>query len=179
MKNRNSSRRKFIEKSAKLGAGMYLMGLGACSSPSTEKKVQDDKTSGPWFSISLAQWSLHKMLQAGELSNLDFAAITREKFNIGAIEYVNQFFEKGTDKDYIKELNKRAIDSDVKQLLIMIDGEGDLGDPDDNARKKAVINHYKWVEAEKTLGCHSIRVNAFGEGPSSRIMAATLPMESG
>ena len=42
----------------------------------------------------------------------------------------------------------------------MCDAEGDLGDPDDAKRTQAVENHYKWVEAAKFLGCHSIRVNA-------------------
>ena len=42
----------------------------------------------------------------------------------------------------------------------MIDGEGNLGDPDENKRAQAIENHHKWVLAAKTLGCHSIRVNA-------------------
>ena len=48
----------------------------------------------------------------------------------------------------------------VKTLLIMCDGEGNLGDSDDKKRTTSVENHYKWVEAAKELGCHSIRVNA-------------------
>ena len=46
----------------------------------------------------------------------------------------------------------------------MIDREGNLGDPNTDKRTKAVENHYKWVEAAKTLGCHSIRVNARSGG---------------
>ena len=46
----------------------------------------------------------------------------------------------------------------------MIDGEGKLGDPNDEKRKTAIENHYKWVEAAKFLGCHSIRVNAASSG---------------
>ena len=48
----------------------------------------------------------------------------------------------------------------MKSVLIMIDGEGDLGDPDEAKRQEAVDNHKPWVEAAKFLGCHSIRVNA-------------------
>ena len=43
----------------------------------------------------------------------------------------------------------------------MCDNEGSLGDPDNQKRQKAVENHYKWHEAAKYLGCHSIRVNAY------------------
>ena len=61
-------------------------------------------------------------------------------------------------------MNQIAKDFDVKNLLIMCDNEGNLGDPDKKNREKAVENHYKWVNAAKTLGCHSIRVNAKSEG---------------
>ena len=52
----------------------------------------------------------------------------------------------------------------VKSLLIMVDEEGDLGNPNADQRKQAVENHFKWVDAAAILGCHSIRINAFGEG---------------
>jgi sugar phosphate isomerase/epimerase len=46
----------------------------------------------------------------------------------------------------------------------MCDQEGNLGNPDAAARQTAVENHFKWVEAARTLGCHSIRVNAYSSG---------------
>ena len=114
------------------------------------------------FEISLAQWSLHRSLYAAELDHLDFAKISKENFGIDAIEYVNSFFfEKAEDKSYLREMKNRADDYGVKSLLIMCDNEGSLGDPDNQKRQKAVENHYKWHEAAKYLGCHSIRVNAY------------------
>ena len=114
------------------------------------------------FEISLAQWSLHRSLYSGELDHLDFAKISKENFGIDAIEYVNSFFfEKAEDKSYLREMKTRADDYGVKSLLIMCDNEGSLGDPDNQKRQKAVENHYKWHEAAKYLGCHSIRVNAY------------------
>ena len=65
---------------------------------------------------------------------------------------------------YLAELNQRSQDEGVKNLLIMVDGEGKLGDPDDKRRTQAVENHYQWVDAAKYLGCHSIRVNAGSDG---------------
>jgi len=38
------------------------------------------------------------------------------------------------------------------------------GDPDAVKRQTAVENHYKWVEAAKFLGCHTIRVNGYSSG---------------
>ncbi|QGJ69949.1 Xylose isomerase domain-containing protein TIM barrel [Planctomycetales bacterium 10988] len=152
------SRRRFLQTTATLAAGATL-GLGASPSwaaPSAKKM---------WFKISLAQWSLHRMLKGGELDALDFAPYTKKEFGIEAVEYVNQFFmDHAQDQSYLSQLKQRAEDSGVKSLIIMIDREGDLGNPDEQARTTAVENHYKWVEAAKFLGCHSIRVNARSKG---------------
>ncbi len=122
--------------------------------------------------ISLAQWSLNKELNGGTLDNLEFAAKASELGATG-IEYVNQFFaDKAEDQDYLDKMNKAAADAGVEQLLIMIDNEGDLGDPDSEKRNEAVDNHKKWVDAAAYLGCHSIRVNAFGKGTPEEVGAA-------
>jgi sugar phosphate isomerase/epimerase len=118
------------------------------------------------FKISLAQWSLHKPLFAKEIDPLDFAKVTKEKFGIEAVEYVNQFFkDKAKDEAYLAEMKKRTSDLGVTNVLIMVDGEGGLGNSDTAKRTQAVENHYKWVDAAKFLGCHSIRVNAETDKP--------------
>jgi len=147
-----TSRRSFLASSAAAAAATFL---ARSSFAATAAR----------FEISLAEWSLHKTLFGGKIDNLDFAATAKKEFGIEAVEYVNQFFkDKATDSKYLAELKKRADDIGVKTLLIMIDGEGNLGDPDETKRKLAVENHYKWVEAAKSLGCHSIRVNAGSSG---------------
>ena len=148
-----ASRREFLAASA--AAALAATATRSLAAPAPAAK----------FEISLAEWSLHRTIFAGKLNNLDFAATAKQEFGITAIEYVNQFFkDKAKDAAYLAELNKRAADLGVQQLLIMIDGEGNLGDPDESKRRQAVENHYKWVEAAKTLGCHSIRVNAGSAG---------------
>lgn len=119
----------------------------------------------PLFRISLAEWSLHRALFRHEVKNLDFPVIAKREYGIGACEYVNQFFkDKAGDGKYLAELNRRAAGEGVQNVLIMIDDEGALGDPDPAKRTEAVHNHHKWVDAAKTLGCHSIRVNAHSKG---------------
>lgn len=159
----SSSRREFLKQtSAAAGAASIALGAGSAFAQDAEKKKK--KRKGP-FRLSLAQWSLHRTLKKGDLDNLDFAKVSKEEFKIRAIEYVNQFFkDKAEDAKYLAEMNMRASDNGVKQLLIMVDGEGKLGDPDDAKRTQAVENHYKWVSAAKELGCHSIRVNAGSAG---------------
>ncbi|QDU43998.1 Xylose isomerase-like TIM barrel [Symmachiella dynata] len=151
--SQSTTRRQFLAVSASVTSAMGIAHLTGLKLNAANKK--------PLYEISLAQWSLHKMLFDGKLDNLDFAKTTKEKFGINAVEYVNQFFkDKAKDMAYLGEMKKRASDLGVANVLIMIDGEGNLGDPDEAARIKAVENHYKWVDAAKFLGCHSIRVNA-------------------
>lgn len=117
------------------------------------------------FDISLAQWSLHRALFAGYIQSVDFPIIAKEQFDIEAIEYVNTFFpDRLPTPEFVKELLTRCDDNGVNSLLIMCDGEGNLGDPDNAARTHAIENHYKWIDAAVELGCHSIRVNAQSEG---------------
>ncbi|MFY9342475.1 MAG: sugar phosphate isomerase/epimerase family protein [Planctomycetota bacterium] len=118
----------------------------------------------PLFDISLAQWSLHRTLRKQELDHLDFPKKAKS-FGIAAVEYVNSFWkDKARDARYVAELKKRCEGEGVRSLLIMCDGEGALGDPNEKARKQAVENHWQWIEAAKALGCHSIRVNAQSSG---------------
>ena len=152
-------RRTFLTLGAGTIGGLYLNGCANLDAILAGQKEP--------FKISLAQWSLHRRLsgqQEPKLDNLDFAKETRG-FGIEAVEYVNQFFmDKAKDKKYLAEMKKRAKDNGVKSLLIMCDNEGNLGDPKAGQRTQAVENHYKWVEAAKFLGCHSIRVNARSTG---------------
>ena len=111
--------------------------------------------------ISLAQWSLNQALSTGVLNHLDFPAYAKNTCGIEAVEYVNSYFkDKAKDKAYLDEMNTRCADLGVFQNLIMIDGEGNLGDPDEAKRAKTIEKHLKWLDAAAALGCHSIRVNA-------------------
>ena len=112
------------------------------------------------FKISLAEWSLHKALRAKEIKNMDFPQIARERYEIDAVEFVNQFFkDEVRNEKYLMELKKHAADYGVTCVLIMIDGEGDLSAKDKAERSKAVDQHKAWVDAASMLGCHAIRVN--------------------
>ena len=125
-------------------------------------------SSNSLYDISLAQWSLNRQFFGGKLNALDFAKVTKEEFDLDAIEYVNQFFkDKANDEAYLGQLKSRAADHGVKSLLIMVDGEGSLGHGGTAERNKAVLNHHKWADAAKFLGCHSIRVNAATTGNGS------------
>ena len=175
------NRRTFIRNTTSIIGGSFIIPFFGCANKvdaNTSAGVAIDaiedslKGSDNWFDISLAQWSLHKTIFDKKLDNLEFAKQTKS-MGIEAIEYVNQFFkDKAEDTDYLNQMNAAADGEGVKQLLIMIDGEGNLGDTNEDARTKAVENHYKWVNAAKYLGCHSIRVNAAGKGTAEEVGTA-------
>lgn len=166
MKSTYLSRRSFLQKTATASVAFGLLGSRMLLSAAPKSLP---------FRISLAQWSLNRAFFGGKLDPLHFAKIAREQFDIDGIEYVNQFFkDKAKDKAYLHQLNSIAADHGVTQVLIMIDGEGQLGDADASKRTQAVENHYKWVDAAHTLGCHSIRVNAGGEGSREQLAEAVV-----
>lgn len=155
-----TNRREFLQATAAMGIAT-LTGA-TCKQALAAETAASEK---PLFSISLAEWSLNNTIFDGKLTNLDFPVVTKQEFGIDAVEYVNQFFkDKAQDQKYLADLKGRCEGEGVRSLLIMCDGEGNLGDPDAAKRTQAVENHYQWCEAAKFLGCHSIRVNAASSG---------------
>ena len=128
------------------------------------------------FKISLAEWSLHRALRNGKtITNLDFPRIAKKTYDLDAVEYVSTFFKgKGEDQAYLTALKDSCTKYGIKSLIIMVDGEGNLADTSAAKRTKAIENHYKWVKAAKFLGCHSIRVNAAGNGTMGQMQAAAI-----
>ena len=187
-------RRIFIKQSALFSAGVGLVGTSCNSTPESSASGEDTTQVASinpesLYKLSLAQWSFHKALFNPDLFKLSWPEIrdkirndpefafanstmTNLEFPVKAgemgfqgVEFVNRFFfDKTEDDAYLTELKGVCASAGVEPLLIMCDDEGELGNPDEAARKQAVENHYRWVNAAKSLGCHSIRVNAQSEG---------------
>lgn len=154
-----SGRRGFLKQAATMGAYLACGGIGktlGASSPGT----------APRFKLSLAEWSLRHRLRSGAMTNLDFPRIASEEFGLRAVEYVSTFFEEHhRSPTYLAELNRRAEDAGVRNVLIMVDLDspaGDLASRSNSVRRTAAINHQPWIDAAAQLGCHAIRVNARG-----------------
>ncbi len=153
------NRRRFIRQTALGGTALTLpLSYGHLPGQPIPSPMKELK-------LSLAQWSLHRALEKGEVRAADFPAIARNSYGISAVEYVNQFYiQEAANEDFWIRLKTTADNEGVKSLLIMVDNEGFLGSTDQSERAKAVENHKKWIRAAHILGCHSIRVNAFGNG---------------
>ncbi len=181
-----------------IGAGSIIQSCGGGNTSQQASAGPAIDAGELFFSISLAQWSLNRSqfgksrdlgweyfrdqlqsnpdnLLQGELKPLDFPLVAKNDYGIDAVEYVNTFFfDKAENMEFLSDLKSRCDGEGVKSLLIMCDAEGNLGDIDDDQRSKAVENHYKWVDAAKYLGCHSIRVNAAGSGTMDEIKQTAI-----
>ena len=159
-----------ISISKSIFIALFIIGVSTSSCKTGKKKqtIPSEKVhsnEGAFFKLSLAQWSLHRYVEEKKNSPFHFASQAKE-MGFEGLEYVSQLYkyeieELGFDV-VIDSLNKISKKESMQNILIMVDDEGDLADPDENKRNQAVENHKKWVDAASKLGCHSIRVNTFG-----------------
>jgi len=150
---------------------LSLFFLASCKTEpvKTEKKSMPKQQTK--YKFSLAQWSLHKDLFAGKKDPMNFAQDAKD-LGFTGLEYVSQLYvsdavdypmkSKGIDA-VLKELKRRSDSLNMENLIIMVDREGDLSFSDEKETKKAIENHKKWIDAAAFLGCHSIRINLFGD----------------
>lgn len=167
-------RRSFLHKSLFAGLGAASLGKFSYGLESHTFSSTGMNTS-PFFKLSLAQWSLHRAIKSNTLNAYDFA---RKAKSLGfeGIEYVNQLYPDVMEaknktaalKSFIRKSNDAAQNHAIKNLLIMIDGEGDLATGNLQERNQAIDNHKVWVETAAAMGCHSIRINLFGDNDPQR-----------
>lgn len=149
---------------------LLCTGVGLGSTMALGRRFAVPQASADLFKISLAEWSLHRTIRSGELDPRDFAPFAQKEYGLDAVEHVNTFFQgHAADFEYLTDMKKRADDAGVRSLLIMCDAEGELGDADEAARRRAIENHFRWIAAACFLGCHSIRVNAAGQGSAEEV----------
>ena len=159
-----STRRQFLKQSV---AGAAILSLPLVPSCSSNNSVMPK--------ISLAQWSLNRSIRNGEIKAVDFASITRNTYGLDAAEYVNSFYaNQKANASFWADMKNRAEGEGVKSLLIMVDEEGELGNANDASRFLAVDKHKIWVDIAAGLGCHSIRVNAFGDTDRATIKSSLI-----
>ena len=134
----------------------------------TEEEVTATET--PDFELSLAQWSIHRMIREDGVDPYTFAEKAKA-WGFSGLEYVSGLyypeleaadFSEEAMNNFVNRSNEEAEKHGLQNLIIMIDGQGDLATTDADERKSAVENHFKWVDAAAGMGCHSIRVNLSG-----------------
>jgi sugar phosphate isomerase/epimerase len=142
--------------------------LGFVSCKNENKQTVTNKDS--FFKTSLAQWSIHKSIREDGLSPYEFAKIAHE-LGFEGLEYVNALYSDVTNsedkasamEEFITRNNDLAAKYNLKNVLIMIDGEGDLASSNPEERMIAVENHKLWIDAASKMNCSAIRINLKGE----------------
>ncbi len=169
-------RRNFIYRSTQAGMAISFLGLAACKQATKKEAAEEgsatdtQEPADPFFKISLAQWSLHRMIREGEMDPYEFAAKAKG-WGFGGLEYVSGLyypeleaasFSQEAMQKFVDRSNEEAARYGMENLLIMVDGQGNLATSEEEDRIAAVENHHKWVDAAAAMGCHSIRVNLSG-----------------
>ncbi|MGC1515933.1 MAG: sugar phosphate isomerase/epimerase family protein [Maribacter sp.] len=167
-------RRKFIYKTSTVGLGISILGTYACKETKKET-VEGPQTStvkemNPFFELSLAQWSMHKMILEEGVDPYSFAEKAKN-WGFKGLEYVSQLYNPELSSanysaeamaNFVVKSNSEAEKHGMKNVLIMIDGQGNLAVNDESERNETVEKHKKWVDVAAAMGCHSIRVNLNG-----------------
>ena len=153
------TRREFVSQ---ISAGATGLGMVAGAREAATAQAQEKFPRPTKDAVSLAMYSLNRSFTAGVWDLLDIARIVREDFNFDGMEYVTIYFKDVREQSMLRHLNQRANDYGVKNVLIMVDQEGDMGSPDKKTRMQAAVNHRKWVDIAAYLGCFAIRCNCTG-----------------
>ena len=151
------NRRRFLQNTtaAALAAGDFSRRLARAADPA------------PRYRLAMSQWTFHRAFRGepgfAKRDALEFAGMAGE-LGIEGLDYSGLLLgEHHADPKYLAELNRRAADAGVRNLLILVDLNVPLGAPDEAARGKAVEKFRPWLTAAATLGCTGVRVNARSE----------------
>ncbi|MEM9646856.1 MAG: sugar phosphate isomerase/epimerase family protein [Bacteroidota bacterium] len=182
------NRTKFNRNTTFALMAIFLIGTTACKQKEKKEEVEPEASmemetaEEPWFKLSLAQWSMHRMIREDGMDPYLFAEKAKG-WGFEGLEYVSGLYYPELEKDnFSEEAMKNFVDKSLAEskkhglenLIIMIDGQGDLATPNESERNAAVENHHKWVDAAAALGCHSIRVNLSGSSDPEEWTAAAV-----
>jgi len=161
-----NSRRKFLFNS-----------LALTSIPFLHSDVYGSIFKKNKLDLALQIYSFAPLIFQNQLNILDYPELIRKKYNIGAAEYWSiAFMGKEKDKNFIKDLNNRTSDQDIKNLIILVDNIDlktmangpSLASKVKIERDEAIDFHKNWIDTASEIGCHSIRVNLRSEEPDTK-----------
>ncbi len=161
-----NSRRKFLFNS-----------LAITSIPFLQSELFGKILERKKLELALQIYSFAPLIFQNQLDILDYPELIRKKYNIDAAEYWSiAFMGKEKDKNFLKDLNNRTKNQNVKNLIILVDNI-DLATMENGPslastrkieRDEAINYHKNWIDTASEIGCHSIRVNLRSEEPDSK-----------
>ncbi len=118
----------------------------------------------PRYRLTMGQWTFHRAFRGEsgftKRDTLEFPSMSGE-LGFEGVDYSGLLLgENHKAPGYLAELNCRAADAGVKNVLILVDLYDPLGAPTEAGRRKSAEKFRPWLEAAATLRCSGIRVNA-------------------
>jgi len=160
-----NSRRKFLYSSIAISSMPFI------NSDIYGKIFKKNK-----LELALQIYSFAPLIFKNQLDILDYPKLIKDKYNINGAEYWSiAFMGKEKDKNFLRDLNNRAENQGVKNLIILVDNI-DLATMENGPslassmkveRDEAINYHKKWIDTASEIGCHSIRVNLRSKEPDA------------
>jgi sugar phosphate isomerase/epimerase len=119
------------------------------------------------YRLALGQWTFNRAFRGVEgvtrRDSLEFPTMAGE-LGFEGVDYSGILLgEHHAKPKSLAELNRRAADAGVTNVLILIDLHDALGAKDEVTRQANVEKYRPWLEAAATLGCIGVRVNPISD----------------
>ena len=172
----NQNRRKFIKNIFKSSAAISL------SSPLLNNDLFANYVSNK-LKISLQCFSFASEFYKGKFDLSNFSKIVRETYNLDGAEFWSiPFMGKEKNSIFLNELRQKSNDYGVKNTIILVDllnmqtmKQGNsLASIDKKERNQAIEDHKPWIDAAKSIGCDSIRINLWSDASMEEVMKVSI-----
>ena len=170
------NRRKFINDIFKGTAAISL------SSPLLNNDLFANYVSKK-LKISLQCFSFASEFYKGNFDLSNFSKIVRETYNLDGAEFWSiPFMGKEKNSNFLNELRQKSDDYGVKNTIILVDlldmqtmKQGNsLASIDKKERNQAIEDHKPWIDAAKSIGCDSIRINLWSDASKEEVMKVSI-----
>ena len=172
----NQNRRKFINDIFKGTAAISL------SSPLLNNDLFANYVSKK-LKISLQCFSFASEFYKGNFDLSNFSKIVRETYNLDGAEFWSiPFMGKEKNSFFLNELRQKSNDYGIKNTIILVDlldmqtmKQGNsLASIDKKERNQAIEDHKPWIDAAKSIGCDSIRINLWSDASKEEVMKVSI-----
>lgn len=121
----------------------------------------------PRYRLTLGQWTFNRAFRGIEgvarRDVLEFPTMAGE-LGFEGVDYSGILLgDHHANSKSLTELNRRAADAGVSNVLILIDLYDALGEKNAATRKANVEKYRPWLDAAATLGCIGVRVNPIAQ----------------
>ena len=149
-------RRHFLQNTAALAASAWTLSSARASTTLDSR-----------YRLALGQWTFNRAFRGAEgvtrRDSLEFPTMAGE-LGFEGVDYSGILLgDHHANPKSLAELNRRAVDAGVKNVLILVDLQDALGAKDAAARQANVKKYQPWLEAAATLGCIGVRVNPISD----------------